>query len=139
MSHFACIDTEAPPPAGPNGTEGTLPLKEIKENGTYTSEAIQSDFAEWISGAAYSEKEGILEIQQSFDFPQDHEILANAEAKATWTLSKEGKITVKAGVSNGQTFQIFAGAPYFRFVWTQGTEATKKIRIFMRAHEMGRI
>jgi hypothetical protein len=101
----------------------------------FTSQPAQTDFAEYISGSSYSEKEGVLEVQQSFDYPQDHENEEKALEKAHWDSVE--KITIKNG--EGKSFYFFTVAPYFRLVYTQGSEETKKLRISARAQEKGRL
>jgi hypothetical protein len=118
------------------GAEEVLEIKvPVFKPYIYTSQPAQTDFAEFISGSSYSEKEGVLEVQQSFDYPQDHENETNAIEKAHWGAVE--KITIKNGESKG--FYFFTVAPYFRLVYTQGAEETKALRISARAQEKGRI
>jgi len=147
MAHFLVYDTEAAPSAGGSfkgepslwptldSQAGTQHYGPIKNGKTWTSIPAQTDFAEFISGSVYSEKEGTLEVQQSFDYPIVHESEVESLEKAHWDIVE--KVTVKDGESKG--FYYFTVAPYFRLVWTQGASETKKLRIFARAQEKGRL
>jgi hypothetical protein len=140
MAHSVRYNTEITQTAGKYGNDQNVtstPYPTVKKTEKWESQPMQTDFAEWVSGTAFSEKEGTLEVQAAFDYPQDRENEEKALEKAHWVLVEKGKFTVKAGESI--SFLVFAGAPYFRIVWTQGGEDTKKLRIFARAFEMGRI
>lgn len=146
MGHAIFYNTSITTSATGTGDQnnGEPPFPEIKGKAKWTSMPVQTDFAEYIAGSVETEKEGELEVQISFDYPQDHENEELALEKSHWvtleqTLNEEkgGKIKVKTGES--KSFALFANAPYFRLVWTQGTEATKRLRIFARAQEKGRI
>ena len=134
MAHFTVYSTEAPAPAGPFGTEGTK-SPAIKAKEEIVLEPIQTDFAEYVSGSAFSEKEGKLEVQFSFDYPRHYETAAKALEGSHWFLGES--ITVKEGET--KTFNLFALAPYCRLVWTQGEAEVKKVRIYARTQEKGRI
>lgn len=142
MAHFTIYDTEAAPPAGDFGTEGESPFKAVKAKEVLTLMATQTDFAEYISGSAFAEKEGTLEVQASFDYnpyasPEENEAKSHWAAIENGKEGEGGKIVVKAAET--KTFLLFAIAPYFRLVWTQGEAESKKLRLFARAQEKGRI
>jgi len=103
---------------------------------TWTSQPVQTDFAEYITGLVYAGKAGKLEIQHSFEYPANHENEAKALEGVTWVISPAA-ITVAGAV--GQTFQVFAYAPYFRLVYTNEESEQKEFKLFARAQEKGRI
>jgi hypothetical protein len=135
MAHFTCYDTEAAPSTNSEGYPGEQNFPPIKAKGKWEGQPTQTDFAEFISGSAFSEKEGTLEVQQSFDYPQNHENETIALEKAHWDAVE----TIKIKDKENKGFYFFTVAPYFRLVWTQGESETKKLRLFARAQEKGRV
>ena len=134
MAHFSVYDTDVTASATGTGDQnnGPPPYPAVKAEAVLTLQPTQTDFAEFITGSVETEKEGVLEVQVSFDYPKDHENEEEAISKSHWVTlenSKEGekgKLTVKANTP--QTFVFFAVAPYFRLVWTQAeaSSAEKK-------------
>jgi len=146
MAHVSIYDTDITASAGTGDqNNGATPYPTpVKKGAELKLQPTQTDFAEYIGGSVYSEKEGELLIQVSFDYPRDHENEEKALEDANWvTLSQNlnneegGVIKVKSGES--KSFVLFAAAPYFRLVWKQGGEDTKKLRIYARAQEKGRV
>lgn len=109
---------------------------EVKKGETWESQPVQTDFAEYITGSFFCEEEGTLEIQQTFEYPKDHENDEKALEGVHWDIVT--KVTVKA--KEGKGFQIFALAPYFRLVFknTSGKDL-KEFRAYARAQEKGRV
>src|SRR5208282_4563341 len=103
---------------------------EIKKGETWESQPGQTDFAEFITGSFFCEQGGTLEIQQTFEYPQDHENEEKALEGVNWDVVT--KVTVGANEAKG--FQIFALAPYFRlrFVNESGSD-NEEFRAYARA------
>jgi len=147
MAHFTVYDTDVTTSATGGGDQnnGPNPYPKVNKNAELKLQPTQCDFAEFISGSVESEKAGTLFVEQSFDYPQDHENEEHALTKSHWVpveTSKEGE-KLKAGIAVGakepQTFVVFASAPYFRLRWVQGGEDNKSLRLFARAQEKGRV
>ena len=102
----------------------------------FTSQPVQTDFAEYITGVVSSDKGGTLEIQQTFGYPADHENDTKAAEGITW-VPGSAAITVVEKV--GQAFQVYAYAPYFRLVYTNGETAQGTFALQARAQEKGRL
>jgi hypothetical protein len=117
------------------GTEELEIASPIFKPFTYTSQPVQTDYAEFITGSVYSDQGGECQIQQSFEYPQDHEDDAKALENCHWDVVT--KITVVAKV--GQGIQIFALAPYYRAVFINGATAQTEFRFYTRAQEKGRV
>jgi len=131
----------------------------LKKGKVFTSLPAQADFAEWISGTVTSDQGGTLEVQESFDLPvvPSAENYAKAEntkdlmqkwaeeghwAPCSWPeeleLAKRPAtfvVAAKATVS----FSAFAGAPYWRVVYTNGGTDQEEFRLAARAFERGRV
>lgn len=148
MAHFTAYDTSVTASASGMGDQnnGAAPFPALKANAKLTLQPTQTDFAEFISGSIESEKAGKLFIEQSFDYPENHENETTALEKSHWVpveTNKEGeKLAAGITVVGGKpvTFFLFAGAPYFRLTWedTSGAE-NKAFRLFARAQEKGRV
>lgn len=109
---------------------------EVAKGKEWTSEPVQTDYAEYITGSFYSEQEGTLEIEQTFEYPQNHENEEKALEDAHWDVVT--KVTVKGG--EGKGFQIFALAPYFRLKYKNESGVDNKVfRAYARAQEKGRL
>ena len=102
----------------------------------FTSQPVQTDFAEYITGLVLADKGGTLEIQHSFEYPASHESDTKAAEGITWVTSATA-ITVAENVSQG--FQIYSFAPYFRLVYTNGENAQGAFKLYARAQEKGRL
>ena len=148
MAHFTCYDTDITSSGSGTGDQNNGPSPyptPVKKGAELTLQPTQADFAEFITGSAETEKDGTLFIEQSFDYPRNHENEEVALEDSHWVpveTNKEGEqlkegIKVKAG--KPISFVVFATAPYFRLRWVQGTEDTKVLRIFARAQEKGRV
>jgi hypothetical protein len=135
MAHYSVYDTEAAPSTNAEGYPGVQNFPPLKAKEVWTGQPTQTDFAEFVTGSVYADQAGKLEIQQSFDYPQNHENEEKAIEKAHWDAITT--ITLKAKENEG--FQIFALAPYFRLVYTNGEVEQKVFRVFARAQEKGRV
>ena len=100
----------------------------------FTSQPVQTDFAEYITGTVTADQVGALQVEQSFDYPQDHENAAHALELAHWDISTTVTIAV---AGEALSFQIFSLAPYFRVVYTNGEAAQGNFRLSARAQEKG--
>ncbi len=107
----------------------------VEKGQTWTSQPVQSDFAEFITGSFFSTEGGTLEVQQTFEYPQSHENEEEALENCHWDVIT--KITV--GKGEGKGLQIFALAPYFRLVYENTSGKDDKVRIYARAQEKGRV
>lgn len=147
MAHFSVYDTDITTSASGNSDQnnGPNPFPAVKAKEELKLQPTQTDFSEFISGSVESEQEGTLFIEQSFDYPKDHENETIALEKSHWIpieTNKEGEklkagITVKA--KEPVTFLVFASAPYFRLRWVQGITENKSLRLWARAQEKGRV
>lgn len=148
MAHFSVYNTSVTSSASgaSDQNNGPAPYPALKSEAELKLQPIQMDFAEYVSGSIESEKAGTLFIEQSFDYPQDHENEEIAIEKAHWVPveSKRGGEELAAGITvvGGKpiTFLVFAGAPYIRLRWKDTSKAENKaFRLFARAQEKGRI
>lgn len=147
MAHFSVYNTDVTSSGSGTGDQnnGPSPYPAIKGNAELKLQPIQMDFAEYVSGSVESEKTGTLFIEQSFDYPKDHENEEAAIEKAHWVPveSKRGGEELKSGIAvvakEPVTFLVFAGAPYLRLRWKQNGEENKSLRLFARAQEKGRV
>lgn len=163
MAHFSVYNTDSTVSGSGTGDQnnGASPFPSIKANSELKLQPIQMDFAEYVSGSIESEKPGTLFIEQSSDYPQNHENEESSIEKAHWVPveSKRGGEELKGGIIVGAkepvTFLVFAGAPYLRLRWKQEKETTKEkeevekkekansdnlsLRLFARAQEKGRV
>lgn len=101
----------------------------------WESQPVQTDYAEFITGTFFSTEGGTLEVQQTFEYPSNHENEEKAAEAAHWDVVT--KITVAAG--EGKGFQIFALTPYFRLVYKNTSGKDDAVRIYARAQEKGRV
>lgn len=101
----------------------------------FTSQPVQTDFAEYVTGTVTADQVGSLEIQQSFNYPQDHEDDEKALENCHWDVAT--KIAIEAG--KGKGFQVFTLAPYFRLAFTNEGEEQKELRAYARTQEKGRL
>lgn len=113
---------------------------EVKKGETWESLPVQTDFAEFITGSFYAEEGGILQVQQSFEYPKNHEDDEKA-AEVHWDVVTKVALTkAEAEEGHGVGFQIFALAPYFRLVFINESEADNhEFRAYARAQEKGRL
>lgn len=148
MAHFSVYDTDVTTSATGTGDQnnGANPYPELESEAELKLQPTQTDFAEFISGSVESEKAGTLFIEQSFDYPKDHENEEKALEKSHWVPvenNKEGEKLAKGiEVVGGKpvTFLVFANAPYFRLRWLDTSKAkNKSLRLFARAQEKGRV
>lgn len=146
MAHFSVYDTDVTTSATGTGDQnnGKSPYPAVKAKEVLTLQPTQTDFAEYISGSVETETTGTLEVQISFDYPKDHENEEAALEKSHWVtleqhLNEEKTSKVEVKGKESKSFVYFANAPYFRLVWTQGTEENKSLRLFARAQEKGRV
>lgn len=148
MAHFSVYNTNVTASGSGTGDQNNGPSSypALKANAELKLQPIQMDFAEYVTGSIESEQAGTLFIEQSFDYPQDHENEKIAIEKAHWVpveTNKEGEKLVNGIAVVGKkpvTFSVFAGAPYLRLRWkdTSATE-NKEFCLFARAQEKGRI
>jgi hypothetical protein len=118
----------------------------LKKGKVYTSLPIQTDFAEYITGSLFSDVAGELEVQQTFDLPNtrgENETVEEWMEKAHWDIvtvikAVAGK-TNEGFVRPGNGEPIFAQAPYYRLVYTNGAADQTAFRLFSRCQEKGRI
>lgn len=148
MAHFSVYDTDVISSATGSSDQnnGAPPYPALKSEAELKLQPIQMDFAEYVSGSIESEKAGTLFIEQSFDYPKDHENEKIAIETAHWVPveSKRGGEELAAGIivvgGKPVTFLVFAGAPYIRLRWKDTSKAeNEKFRLFARAQEKGRI
>jgi len=147
MAHVSIYDTDITASAGyGDQNHGTTPYpKPIKKSAELKLQPTQTDFAEFISGSVETEKEGTLYIEQSFDYPRDHENETKAAEDAHWVpveTNKEGEKLekgIKVAKGKAVTFLVFAGAPYFRLRWVQEEADNESLRLYARAQEKGRV
>lgn len=148
MSHVSIYNTDITTSASGNSDQnnGPNPFPALKAEEKLTLQPTQTDFAEFISGSIESEQAGKLFIEQSFDYPKDHENEKIALEKSHWIpveTNKEGEklaagLTVEA--KKPLTFLVFASAPYFRLRWEDTSKAeNKSFRLWARAQEKGRV
>ena len=109
---------------------------EVKKGTTWESQPVQTDFAEFITGSFFSEQGGTLEIQQTFEYPKNHENDEKALEGVHWDIVTQVTVAAK----EGKGFQIFALAPYFRLVYKNSSGVDDKaVRAYARAQEKGRV
>ena len=137
MAHFIGYDTKIKTSASGTGDQnnGPEPFPPLKAKEEWKSQPVQTDFTEYITGSVYADQEGTLEIQQTFNYPQDHENETKALEKVGW----DAITTIKLKAKESEGFQIFALAPYFRLVYINGNVEQKEFRVFARAQEKGRV
>lgn len=97
----------------------------------------QTDYSEFITGSVYSDQATTVKIEQSFDYPQDHENEERSLELAHWDVIT----TIKLKAKEGEGVQVFALAPYFRVTFENEAEIKEgeALRISLRAFERGRI
>ena len=115
--------------------------KQAEEAGNKSNEVTlaptQLDFAEYVSGSVIADQAGALYIEESFDYPANHENDELALSGSHWTLIE--KIVV-ASSTEGQSFRVFPSGPYFRLRFVNTAETEQKIfRLYVRAQEKGKI
>jgi hypothetical protein len=137
MAHYVGYNTEVKTSGSGTGDQnnGPEPFPPLKAHAEWKSQPVQTDFAEFITGSVYADQEGTLEIQQTFNYPQDHENETKALEKVGWDVVT----TIKLKAEEKEAFQIFAIAPYFRLVYVNGGTEQTKFRVFARAQEKGRV
>lgn len=114
---------------------------EVKKGETWTSQPVQTDFSEFIMGSFFAEQGGTLQVQQTFEYPKDHENEEDALAKAHWDVVTKVTMTkAEAEEGAGKGILIFALAPYFRLVFVNESGVDNKaFRAYARAQEKGRL
>jgi hypothetical protein len=136
---------------------GTTAL--LKKGKVFTSLPAQADFAEWISGTVFSDKGGKLEVQECFDLPVVPSAKAYAEASSTKDLMEkwaaeghwaptswpeylkeaERPSTFTVTAKTPLNFTVFAGAPYWRLVYTNGESDQSEFGLYARSYERGKV
>lgn len=120
-------------------TSYTIPgnAQKLAAKSKISLQPTQTDYSEFITGSVYSDQATTVKIEQSFDYPQDHENEEASLEKAHWDVIS----TIKLKAKEGEGVQIFALAPYFRVSFENESEIKEgeHLRIALRAFERGRI